>query len=115
MTECRSFHLTVLSGECPNRASELPDTLARPTHHLVVMEHQHASTTSGYPAGARSAPAGSSPAPPRPAERPPERDDPVRALRHARAIIDTLFGPAPQRPMHVRYWDGSIEEGRANP
>jgi cyclopropane-fatty-acyl-phospholipid synthase len=35
-------------------------------------------------------------------------------MRHARAVIKTLFGPAPMRPMHVRYWDGSIERGRTD-
>jgi cyclopropane-fatty-acyl-phospholipid synthase len=35
-------------------------------------------------------------------------------MRHARAVIETLFGPAPLRPMHVRYWDGSTERGRTD-
>ena len=33
------------------------------------------------------------------------------ALRHARAVIDALFGSAPGRPLDVRYWDGSEEHG----
>jgi cyclopropane-fatty-acyl-phospholipid synthase len=35
-------------------------------------------------------------------------------MRHARAVIETLFGPPPLRPMHVRYREGSNEHGRTD-
>ena len=35
-------------------------------------------------------------------------------MRHARAVVEALFGPMAMRPMHVRYWDGSIERGRTD-
>jgi cyclopropane-fatty-acyl-phospholipid synthase len=35
-------------------------------------------------------------------------------MLHARAVVETLFGPASLRPMDVRYWDGSVEHGRAD-
>jgi cyclopropane-fatty-acyl-phospholipid synthase len=80
------------------------------------MEQPHAST-SAYPGTASRGATGSrhaSPAPVtgQPASPPPDATD--RALHHARAVIETLFGPAPLRPMHVRYWDGSIEHGRTD-
>ena len=78
------------------------------------MEQQHA-TTSAYPGPASGGATGSRHALSTPGDdRPPLRDSADRALHHARAVIETLFGPSPMRPMHVRYWDGSIERGRTD-
>ncbi len=32
-----------------------------------------------------------------------------RALHHARAVAELIFGPAPSRAFDVRYWDGSVD------
>jgi cyclopropane-fatty-acyl-phospholipid synthase len=78
------------------------------------MEEPHA-TTSAYPGTASGGATGSRHALPAPhADRPPSHDGSDRALHHARALIETLFGPSPMRPMHVGYWDGSIERGRTD-
>ena len=37
------------------------------------------------------------------------------ALRHGRAVVAELFGPAPERDFAVRYWDGAVEPGRQTP
>ncbi len=44
------------------------------------------------------------------ADRPTKASDP--ALRHARAVIDLIFGPIAARTFDVRYWDGSVDHGR---
>src|SRR5689334_19072144 len=79
-----------------------------------AMEQQHAST-SALPETAPRGATGARHASDSPhAVRPPTDDVDRRALQHARAIIDALFGPSPMRPMHVRYWDDSIERGRTD-
>ena len=40
---------------------------------------------------------------------------PDRALPHARAAIEVLFGPPAGRPFDVRYWDGSVERSGRRP
>ena len=76
------------------------------------MEQQH-SSTSTHP---ESAPGHDAVHPPLPAGPAPHASSPEdeRALRHARAIVGELFGPVAMRPMHVRYWDGSVERGRTD-
>jgi cyclopropane-fatty-acyl-phospholipid synthase len=78
------------------------------------MEHQHATRSDDPGTATRGATGTRHALPTPPADRPPARDDADRALHHARVVIETLFGPSPMRPMHVRYWDGSHERGRTD-
>ena len=76
------------------------------------MEQSHAPAASDSPAVSTRA---RTPAPQDNSTLQVERPSPGGqddALDHTRAVIAELFGPAPQRPMHVRYWDGSVEHGR---
>jgi len=76
------------------------------------MEQPHASTSALPGTAPHSATdAGHASESPR-ADRPPTDDVDRRALVHARAVVEALFGPPLHRPMHVRYWDGSTEPGR---
>ncbi len=76
---------------------------------------QSRTTTSAHPAAAPRAATGSHHAPaPTPPDKAPSRDSDERAMHHARAIVEELFGPAPQRPLHVRYWNGTTEQGRSD-
>jgi cyclopropane-fatty-acyl-phospholipid synthase len=78
------------------------------------MEQQNAAT-SAFP---RTAPVGATGShqaqQPGVAIRPPSDQADDRALMHARVVVETLFGPSALRPMHVRYWDGSIDRGRTD-
>lgn len=65
---------------------------------------------SDLTSGTAPAPRRDPPAAPR--ARAPAADAPRdRALHHARAALETLFGPPATRPFVVRYWDGSEEGG----
>jgi cyclopropane-fatty-acyl-phospholipid synthase len=46
------------------------------------------------------------------ADQPPTHRGTDTALQHARAVVELLFGPPAARPMHVRYWESSVEHGR---
>lgn len=76
------------------------------------MEQQHDSSVAGYPASTSRTVSDATRPAPSVTERPPAPGDRDRALQHARAVIQTLFGPMAERAMDVRYWDGTIEHGR---
>jgi len=78
------------------------------------MEEPYASTSASLSTAPGGATGSRQRMPPLTSERPPSPDDTDRALLHARAVVQTIFGPSPMRPMHVRYWDGSVERGRTD-
>jgi cyclopropane-fatty-acyl-phospholipid synthase len=78
------------------------------------MEQSRSSTSTQHAAASRAAAGSQHGAAPALSTQPPSRDRDERAIRHARAVVAALFGPTPMRPMHVRYWDGSVERGRTD-
>jgi cyclopropane-fatty-acyl-phospholipid synthase len=78
------------------------------------MEQPNA-TTSAFPGTASRGATGSRHAQSTPlADQPPMHRGTDAALQHARAVVALLFGPPSARPMHVRYWESSVEHGRSN-
>ncbi|HEX6598163.1 MAG TPA: cyclopropane-fatty-acyl-phospholipid synthase family protein [Gemmatimonadaceae bacterium] len=78
------------------------------------MEQPNA-TTSAFPGTASRGATGSRHAVSIPqADQPPMHRGTDVALQHARAVIELLFGPPSARPMHVRYWESSVEHGRSD-
>jgi cyclopropane-fatty-acyl-phospholipid synthase len=77
------------------------------------MEQHQATSATGFPGAARES-APSAPASRRRPPRPRAPDDPGHTLQHARVVVEALFGPAVDREMDVRYWDGSVDRGRSD-
>ena len=76
---------------------------------------QPRSSTSAEPVAASRVSARSQHASARtPTNPPPSRGRDERAMHHAKAVVEALFGPMAMRPLHVRYWDGSLEHGRTD-